>query len=108
MHARDEHRYAGDVASGVSSGAFSSASRLAFSSSRSRSTRRCTRTARVTLESRYIWEVYHAEGIDREVYWQMLGERDEADTFQCLAWIYDGVEFPYPALASGGRSASSA
>ena len=22
--------------------------------------------------------------------WQMLGERSEADTFQCLAWLYDG------------------
>ena len=69
---------------------------------------RSVRTARVTLESRYIWEVYHAEGINREVYFQMMGERREADTFQCLAWLYDGVEYPYPALASGGRSASSA
>ena len=31
--------------------------------------------------------------IDREVYWQMLGERHEADTFQCLAWLYDGFAF---------------
>jgi 2-polyprenyl-6-methoxyphenol hydroxylase-like FAD-dependent oxidoreductase len=54
---------------------------------------RSVRTARVTLESRYIWDVYHAEGISREVYWQMLGERDEADTFQCLAWLYDGFTF---------------
>jgi salicylate hydroxylase len=69
---------------------------------------RSVRTARVTLESRYIWDVYHAEGINREVYWQMLGERREADTFRCLAWLYDGFEFPYPALASGGKSASSA
>jgi 3-hydroxybenzoate 6-monooxygenase len=51
---------------------------------------RSLRTARVTLESRYIWDVYHAEGIERDVYWQMLGERSEADTFQCLAWLYDG------------------
>jgi salicylate hydroxylase len=54
---------------------------------------RSVRTARVTLESRYIWDVYHADGIDREVYWQMLGERREADTFQCLAWLYDGFGF---------------
>ena len=52
------------------------------------------RTARVTLESRYLWEVYHADGINREVYWQMLGERTEADTFQCLAWLYDGFALP--------------
>ena len=51
---------------------------------------RVVRTARVTLESRYIWDVYHSDGINREVYWQMLGERSEADTFQCLAWLYDG------------------
>jgi salicylate hydroxylase len=53
---------------------------------------RSVRTARVTLESRYIWDVYHADGIARDVYFQMLGERSEADTFQCLAWLYDGFE----------------
>jgi salicylate hydroxylase len=57
---------------------------------------RAVRTARVTLESRYIWDVYHAEGIEREVYWQMMGERSEADTFQCLAWLYDGFSLPAP------------
>ena len=52
---------------------------------------RAARTARVTLESRYLWDVYHSGGITRDVYFQMLGERTEADTFQCLAWLYDGV-----------------
>ena len=33
------------------------------------------RTARVTLESRYLWDVYHAEGIARDVYRQTLGDR---------------------------------
>ena len=55
---------------------------------------RSLRTARVTVESRYIWDVYHADGISRDVYWQMLGERTEADTFQCLAWLYDGAAPP--------------
>jgi salicylate hydroxylase len=55
---------------------------------------RAVRTARVTVESRYIWDVYHSDGINREVYWQMLGERSEADTFQCLAWLYDGFVLP--------------
>jgi 3-hydroxybenzoate 6-monooxygenase len=55
---------------------------------------RAVRTARLTLESRYMWEVYHADGIAREAYWQMLGERSEADTFQCLAWLYDGFALP--------------
>jgi len=51
---------------------------------------RSLRTARVTVESRYMWDVYHADGMAREVYWQTLGERREADIFQCLAWLYDG------------------
>jgi 3-hydroxybenzoate 6-monooxygenase len=55
---------------------------------------RAVRTARVTLESRYMWEVYHSDGIAREVYWQMLRERGEADTFNCLAWLYDGFVLP--------------
>jgi salicylate hydroxylase len=52
------------------------------------------RTARVTLESRYLWDVYHADGITRDVYHQMLRERSEADVFQCLAWLYDGFALP--------------
>jgi 3-hydroxybenzoate 6-monooxygenase len=57
-------------------------------------TARQVRTARVTLESRYLWDVYHADGIAREVYWQALGERSEQDVFQCLAWLYDGFRLP--------------
>jgi len=55
---------------------------------------RVVRTARVTFESRHIWDVYHSDGIRREVYWQMLSERNEEDTFQCLAWLYDGFSLP--------------
>ena len=55
---------------------------------------RFLRTARVTFESRYLWDIYHSDGAGREVYWQMLGERSEADTFQCLAWLYDGFLTP--------------
>jgi salicylate hydroxylase len=55
---------------------------------------RGTRTARVTLESRDIWDIYHAEGIARDVHQQMLGERGETETFQCLAWLYDGFKLP--------------
>jgi 3-hydroxybenzoate 6-monooxygenase len=55
---------------------------------------RVIRTARVTFESRHIWDVYHSDGIRREINWQMLGERSEADTFQCLAWLYDGFVLP--------------
>jgi salicylate hydroxylase len=52
---------------------------------------RCVRTARVTLESRYLWDVYHADGIARDVHRQILGERSEADVLRCLAWLYDGM-----------------
>jgi salicylate hydroxylase len=55
---------------------------------------RCVRTARVQLESRIIWEIYHAEGVAREALWQQLSERKEQDVYQCLAWLYDGVSLP--------------
>jgi 2-polyprenyl-6-methoxyphenol hydroxylase-like FAD-dependent oxidoreductase len=55
---------------------------------------RVVRTARVTLESRHLWEVYHSGGITREVYWQMLGERSEEEVYRCLAWLYDGSTTP--------------
>jgi len=54
---------------------------------------RYRRTARVTLESRYIWEFYHGDGIEREVQYQMYKEQNEADRFQCLSWLYDGFPF---------------
>jgi 3-hydroxybenzoate 6-monooxygenase len=65
------------------------------------------RTARVTLESRYLWNVYHADGITREVYWRILGERSEADTFQCLAWLYDGFALGPEAPDGAGVARSS-
>jgi salicylate hydroxylase len=66
---------------------------------------RVLRTARVTLESRHIWELYHAGGIAREIYWQMLGERSEADIHQCLAWLYDGFALPSQARPEKTRAA---
>jgi salicylate hydroxylase len=68
---------------------------------------RHVRTARVTLESRWLWEAYHADGIAREVYWQMLSERSEADTFQCLAWLYDGFALPTERQSSANATARS-
>jgi 3-hydroxybenzoate 6-monooxygenase len=64
---------------------------------------RVVRTARVTLESRYIWDLYHADGVARDVALQMFGERSEADTHQCLGWLYDG--FALPAEADSDRPA---
>jgi salicylate hydroxylase len=66
---------------------------------------RRVRTARLTLESRYLWDVYHAEGLAREAHWQALGERREQDVFQCLAWLYDGA---FPASASVPAAAGTA
>jgi salicylate hydroxylase len=55
---------------------------------------RCVRTARLALESRALWEVYHAADLAREALWQQLCERSDEDVYQCLAWIYDGVDVP--------------
>jgi salicylate hydroxylase len=55
---------------------------------------RAVRTARITLESRAVWEIYHAEDLAREALWQQLSERSDDDVYQCLAWIYDGVQAP--------------
>ncbi|HEY7245977.1 MAG TPA: FAD-dependent monooxygenase [Xanthobacteraceae bacterium] len=51
---------------------------------------RLLRTARVQLESRALWEFYHAEGIAREVRNATVADWDEAHMFDCLAWLYDG------------------
>ena len=55
---------------------------------------RLIRTARVQLESRALWEFYHAEGIARDVRNATVATWDEAHMLDCLAWLYDG--FPIP------------
>lgn len=53
---------------------------------------RLTRTARVQLESRALWEsFYHVEGIARDVRNAAVAAWDEAHIFNCLAWLYDGA-----------------
>jgi len=53
---------------------------------------RLTRTARVQLESRALWEsFYHVEGIARDVRNETVAVWDEAHIFDCLAWLYDGA-----------------
>jgi salicylate hydroxylase len=64
---------------------------------------RAVRAARVTLESRRLWQLYHSGGIARDVYLQMLGERSEADTHQCLAWLYDGFALPAAAAKEAAK-----
>ena len=57
---------------------------------------RLMRTARVTLESRSIWEFFHAEDIAREVRNRAAADWDEAHMFRCLAWLYDGPPVSAP------------
>jgi 3-hydroxybenzoate 6-monooxygenase len=55
---------------------------------------RYLRTARLQLESRYMWSIYHAEDIARDVMRQTFADRTEEDLFRCLAWLYDGFDIP--------------
>ena len=55
---------------------------------------RVVRTGRVVLEGRRLWQGYHAEGIDRDVWLQAFSERREADVLACLSWLYDGIKLP--------------
>ena len=55
---------------------------------------RTVRTARLQLESRSMWDVYHAEDVARDVVRETYAGRSEDDIFRCLAWLYDGVSIP--------------
>jgi salicylate hydroxylase len=57
---------------------------------------RLLRTARVQLESRRLWDhFYHLdEGIARDVRNATVAGWDEAQLFDCLAWLYDGAPVP--------------
>jgi 2-polyprenyl-6-methoxyphenol hydroxylase-like FAD-dependent oxidoreductase len=65
---------------------------------------RLVRTARVQLESRALWEFYHAGGIARDVRRLTVADWSEDHVFRCLAWLYDG--FPLP--GGGERCAPEA
>jgi 2-polyprenyl-6-methoxyphenol hydroxylase-like FAD-dependent oxidoreductase len=60
---------------------------------------RVVRTARVQLDSRVLWEFYHAAGIARDVRALTVADWSEQHMFDCLAWLYDG--------AAGGQTRSS-
>jgi 2-polyprenyl-6-methoxyphenol hydroxylase-like FAD-dependent oxidoreductase len=51
---------------------------------------RVVRTARVQLDSRALWEFYHAAGVARDVRALTVADWTEAHMFDCLAWLYDG------------------
>lgn len=56
---------------------------------------RLTRTARVQLESRALWDnLLHVEGVARDVRNATVAEWDEAHLFDCLSWLYDGARIP--------------
>jgi 2-polyprenyl-6-methoxyphenol hydroxylase-like FAD-dependent oxidoreductase len=55
---------------------------------------RILRTSRVQLESRALWEFYHAEGIARDVRNETVSAWDEEHMQRCLAWLYDGYRIP--------------
>jgi salicylate hydroxylase len=58
-------------------------------------TLRVTRTARVQLESRAIWDwLLHAEDVASDVRNATVADWDEAHMFDCLSWLYDGVSSP--------------
>ena len=66
---------------------------------------RVVRTGRVVLEGRRLWQGYHAEGIDRDVWLQAFAERSEADVLACLSWLYDGIRLPVQDTGSDKVSA---
>jgi len=63
---------------------------------------RLTRTARIQLEGRSMWDGYHADGIERDVWLSRFG-RSEAEICECLAWLYEGIQLP---AANAARKAS--
>ncbi len=55
---------------------------------------RAARTARVTLESRTLWEFYHVAGAARDARNAAEAQKTDADMYDCLAWLYDGIKLP--------------
>jgi 2-polyprenyl-6-methoxyphenol hydroxylase-like FAD-dependent oxidoreductase len=51
---------------------------------------RYLRTARVQLMARFLGEVYHAGDVRGELRNQVLGARTPDQSYECLAWLYDG------------------
>jgi salicylate hydroxylase len=66
-------------------------------------TARILRTSRVQLESRSLWEFYHAEGIGRDVRNETVSGWDEDHMQRCLAWLYDGFRIPTELLSATPR-----
>lgn len=63
------------------------------------------RTARVQLESRTLWEFYHAEGVARDVRNVAARSRRTEDHYRCLEWLWLGS--PHPAQRAARSPADS-
>jgi salicylate hydroxylase len=53
---------------------------------------RFLRTARVQLESRALWDVYHCDGLDAEIRAMQFRERGPEDFYRCLDWLWTPIE----------------
>ncbi|TFY99760.1 FAD-dependent monooxygenase [Ramlibacter rhizophilus] len=53
---------------------------------------RFLRTARVQLESRALWDIYHCDGLDAEVRALQWGERRPEDFYSCLDWLWTPMQ----------------
>lgn len=49
---------------------------------------RFLRTARVQMESRALWEVFHCDGLEAELRAAQWGERGPEDFYRCLDWLW--------------------
>lgn len=59
---------------------------------------RFLRTARVQMESRALWEVYHCSGLDAELRAAQWGERGAEDFYRCLDWLWTPLPEPTHAV----------
>jgi salicylate hydroxylase len=55
---------------------------------------RVARTARVTLESRYMWKMFHPEGAERERVHRRFRAMSRDEVWNALAWLYGGYSPP--------------
>lgn len=56
---------------------------------------RLLRTARVQLESRYLWNIfYHTSGLEAQVRNDIRRAQSLDDVYQCLDWLYHPIKLP--------------
>ena len=61
---------------------------------------RLLRTARVQLESRYLWNIfYHTSGIEAQVRNDIRRAQSLDDVYKCLDWLYHPIKLPQQLIA---------